>query len=456
MRGRSIIVAATCLAGLAPAAALAQETPGNLARATPAPLRLTLADALSRGLTNNIAAVLARQGVESAEGARMAALSGLLPTVMGRVSETKQKVNLEAFGFPIPAGTNPIVGPFNVFDARVSVSQSVFDLTSFEAARAGSQTLASAQASNADARDTVVLVCANLYLRTVIGAGLVDAVRAQLETAERLHERALNLKAAGMIPGIDVLRAEFQLQAQKQRLLVVENDVAKQKLALARAIGLPLGQAFELVDATPYAALAQRPIDDLLAEAYRRRSDLQAATARLQAAEAGRRAVLGEALPSVRFSADYGDIGNTVGSSKATYAAGIQVRVPLFQGGRVRGRLQQADAGLAAERARLDNLRSQVEYSVRAAHLDVTSASDRVTVARRGVDLANQQLVQAQDRFSAGVTSNLEVVQAQEAVAAATDSHLAALYAHNLAKLSLARALGVAAESAGDFLGGLR
>lgn len=431
---------------------------GSVARGQPEPdaIRLSLSDALSRGLANNLGAILGRQSADAAGGTRLAAMSGLLPTITARVSERRNTVNLEAYGFPLPEGTNPIVGPFNVFDARLSVSQALFDVSAIATARAGSQAAAAADASYADARDTVVLVCASLYLRAVIGAGLTDAVRAQLKTAESLHARAVTMKAAGMVPGIDVLRAEYQLQAQRQRLIVVENDLAKQKLALARAIGLPLGQRFELTDTAPYAELAEKPIDELVAEAYASRADLRSAVALVGAAEATRQAVLGEALPAVTFTADYGGIGRTVASSKVTYTAGVQLRVPLFQGGRVRGRLIQADAGLAQQRAVLEELRGRIEYEVRTAHLDLVAADERVHVARRGVELAEQQVSQAQDRFAAGVANNLEVVQAQEAVAGATDSYLSALYAHNLAKLSVARALGVTEEAAGRYLGGLK
>ena len=425
-------------------------------RPTPDTLRLTLADAISRGLAHNLAAILGRQEVAAAGGARLAALSALLPTVTGGVMESRQVINLEAYGIPLPAGTNPVVGPFDIFDARLSLSQSVFDLSAIGAARAGAQAKAAAEASYADARDAVVVVCANLYLRAVIGAGVVDAVRAQLKTAEALHVQAVDMKAAGVVPGIDVLRADVRLQTERQRLIVAENEVAKQKLALARAIGLPLEQNFELADTAPYATIAAKPLGDLLVEAYDRRSDLKSATAQLKAAEATRQATIGEALPSVRFMADFGDIGTNVSTAKATYTAGVQVRVPLFQGGRVRARLQQVDAGLAAERAMLEDLRGRIEYEVRTAYLDLAAADDRVKVAQRGVELADQQLTQAKDRFAAGVANNLEVVQAQEAVASVTDSYLSALYAHNLAKLSLARALGVAEESAGQYLGGLK
>jgi outer membrane protein TolC len=423
---------------------------------TPDPLRLSLADVLSRGLERNLAAILGQQNVSASGGARIASRAGLLPNVSGRVSETKEQINLEAFGFPIPKGTNPIVGPFDVFEARLSVSQAIFDLSAIETARAGSFAAAAAAASYADVKDTVVMVCANLYLQAVIGTGRIEAVRAQLRTAEAVHRRAVAMKAAGVIAGIDVLRAEVQLQSLQQRVISVENELAKQKLALARAIGLPLGQPFELTDEAPYAELAEQPLDAALKQAYETRADLQSAVASLKAAEAGRRSILGEALPSLRLTADYGDIGNTAGTSKATFAVAAAVRIPLFQGGRVRGRLVQADAALASQRAQLDDLRSRIDFEIRTAYLDLAAADQRAKVARSAAALANQQLDQAQDRFAAGVANHLEVVQAQEAVAAATDNSLGALYAYNLAKLSVARALGVTEESATRYLGGLK
>ena len=447
-RGSAVVVVGLILALGGPTRAAPAEGPG--------PLRLSLADALARALSHNLGAVLGREGVSAAGGARLAALSGLLPNVSGRISDTRQQINLEAFGFPIPKGTDPIVGPFTVFDARVTVTQPLFDLTAIESARAAARAASAAAASYEDVKDAVVAACAGLYLQAAIGGSRVDASRAQLRTAEAVYARAAAMKEAGVVPGIDVLRADVQRQAQQQRLIVLENEHAKQQLALARAIGLPLGQAFELSDGVPYAEVAVRPMDEALAQAYASRSDLKSALELLRAAESSRRAILGEALPSVRVTADYGDIGRTADTSKVTYAVGASVRIPLFQGGRVRGRLIQADAALAQQRAYVDDLRSGIEFEVRAACLDVTAAQQRVTVAAGALGLAEAQLEQARDRFTAGVTSTLEVVQAQEAVAAATENHLSARYAHGLARLSLARASGVAEEMASQFTGGSR
>jgi outer membrane protein TolC len=258
------------------------------------------------------------------------------------------------------------------------------------------------------------------------------------------------------VPAIEVLRAQVQLQAQQQRLIFFQNEYAKRKLSLARAIGLPLDQPFDLSDKVPYAALAPASLDDSLKQASASRADLQAAQALVRAAEDVRRAAVGSALPTVGLTADIGKIGLSTSSALRTYSVAAGVRIPIFEGNTVRARVLQADAALQQQRAQLDDLRARVDYEVRTAFLDLKASDDRVQVARGTVDLAGQQLTQAQDRFSAGVASNIEVVQAQEAVATASDNYLASLYAHNLAKLSLARALGVAEADASRLLGGTK
>jgi outer membrane protein TolC len=424
--------------------------------ATTGVLPLSLSDALARGLAHNLGALLSEQGTRAAYGARLGALSALLPTVAGGLTQAQERINLEAYGFPVPPGTSPIIGPFNVFDARVSLSQAVFDYSAIERLRATSAGESASKYAYQDARDVVVQVCSGLYLQAVTGAARVEAARALLRTADALYKRAVSLKAAGVVAGIEVLRAQVELQSQQQRLIVLENDLAKEKLALGRAIGLPSGQQFELTDRAAYAALEGMTLEDSLQRAYEARSDLRAASAAVQAAEAARRAAQGEAFPSVHVDAAYGDIGNTVGSAKMTYSVAAILRVPIFQGGRVRGRVVQADAALQQQKAQLEDLRIRIDYEVRAVFLDLKAAEEFVAVAKSTTDLASEQLAQAQDRFTAGVASNLEVVQAQDAVAAATENYLSSLYAHNLAKVSLARALGIAEKSLGQFLGGVR
>jgi outer membrane protein TolC len=245
-----------------------------------------------------------------------------------------------------------------------------------------------------------------------------------------------------------------ELQSRQQQLIVARNDFAKQKLSLSRIIGLPPGQEFTLADKAPYDQLVPPPLDEALRRAYAARPDYQAALAQVRAAELLRRAAAAEHYPSFDVEGDYGDIGVTPATSNGTFHVAGTLTVPIFQGGKAHADVLQAEATLQQARARLEDLRGQIDNDVRTALLDLHAAFDQVQVARSSIDLAEQTLAQAQDRFSAGVSDNLEVVQAQESVAAAHENYISSLYAHNLAKVELARALGNAENGVKQYLKG--
>ena len=416
--------------------------------ATPEILPLSLAEAVSRGLAHNLGVILGEQSRRGAEGGRWQALSGLLPSAGLRVSQSNQKINLQEFGFPVGPGQSPIIGPFDVAALRLGMSVPVFDYAAIQETIAGSRASDAAGHALKDARDQVVFVASALYLQAVNAASRIEAVKAQLTTAQTLYNNAVSMKQSGLVAGIDVLRAQVQVQSLRQRVIFQENELAKAKLALQRAIGIPLEQEVRLTDELPYAALEGTTLDSALQLARESREDLRALTSLVRAAEAHRDAAVGTALPTLRLNAEVGRSSNTWDSLLGTYAVSATLNVPIFQGGRVKGRVLQADAQLLQQRAQLQDLQARVDFEVRGAWLDLQSADQRVQVARSAADVANQQLVQAQDRFTAGVSSNIEVVQAQEAVATAAENLIGALSAHNLAKLALARASGVSEEQA--------
>ena len=424
--------------------------------ATSDALSLSILDAISRALEHNLGVLMAEEGIGRARGTRWRALSGLLPTVSGRVSQTRQQINLAAFGFPLPPGIPSLVGPFNLFDARVYLTQPVLDLHALNDARAEAHNIAAAQFSYKSARDLVVLVAANAYLQALAASSRADSARAQVQTAQALHTQAIDLRQNGIVAGIEVLRAEVQLNTERQRATAAQNDFEKAKLQLAHIIGLPLGQSVILVDELPEVPVPEMTLEQALDRAYQTRPDYQAAAERVRAAEAARAAIVGEALPSVHIDANYGDIGVSIPASHSTFSVAGAVNVPIFQGGRTRGRLLEADADLRDRRAQLEDLRATIYYDVRTAFLDLQASGEQLQVATSARQLAAAQLTQARDRFAAGVTGNIEVVQAQEAVALANQEYISALYLYNVSKAVLARGLGVAEELVRQFLGGVR
>jgi outer membrane protein TolC len=417
------------------------------------PLSISFLEAIDRGLKQNLGLLLSDDNTLTARGEKWKELSNLLPNVAAKGQETVQQTSIAALGFRIP-GIPRVIGPFNYVDIRASLNQSVFNWNYIQKERAAAQSLKAAEFSYKDARELVVLVTGNAYLQAIAGAARVETAEAQVQTAQTLFTRSSDQQRAGVIPAIDTLRAQVELQSRQQQLIVARNEFAKQKLALARIIGLALGQEFLLSDKAPYDLLVPPSLEEGLRRAYASRADYQAALAQTRAAELSRRAATAERYPSFELEGDYGDIGINPATSNGTFHVAGTLTVPIFQGGKVHADTLQAEATLRQARARLEDLRGQIDNDVRTALLDLNAAADQVQVARSSVDLAEQTLTQAQDRFAAGVTDNLEVVQAQESVASAHESYISSLYAHNLAKVELARALGNAEQGVKQYLKG--
>ncbi len=425
--------------------------------ATAEVLQLSFQDAIDRGLRNNLGLLLSGDQTLTARGERWKELSNLLPDLEARLQEDVQTQSLTALGFKgnlFPFPLPRVIGPFNYFDARATVSQSVFNFRDIEQERAASERLKSAKYSYKDARELVVLAVGNAYLLAIAGAARIETAGAQVSNAQALYNKAADQQKAGLTPAIDALRSQVELQTRQQQLIAARNDFAKQKLSLARIIGLPSGQEFVLTEKAPYQALTPLPIDVYLQRAYSSRSDYQAAQAQVRAAELAHRAAAAGRYPTVGLDANYGDIGVTPAQSNGTWQVNGGINIPIFAGGKVHSDLLEADSQLKQARSQLGDLRGRIDYEVRSALLDLNSAADQVEVARSSVDLAEQTLTQSRDRFSAGVTDNLEVVQAQEAVAAAHESYIESLYAHNLAKVELARSIGDAEQGVERYLKG--
>ncbi|HEX3660362.1 MAG TPA: TolC family protein [Acidobacteriaceae bacterium] len=417
----------------------------------PGVLPLSLPDAIQRGLRYNLGLLLTSQNVQSARGARLEELQALLPTATGTVKEALQESDLQAEGLRIP-GFPAIIGPYGYTDIRGSLNWSLLDLSALQNYLAQKHNFAAAQLSAQDAREMVVLTVGNAYLTVIADAALVQSAQAQVDTSQVSLNQAVANHQAGTAPLLDELRARVDYQTQQQTLISAQDAWAKDKIALARAIGLPLAQQFDLTDTAPYAPLDHVDPDTAVGEALANRADLKAMEQRLQAAERARKAATDERLPTVSFSGDYGDIGINPSHSHGTGDAVGSLDVPVFEEGKLRGDAQQAQSQLDQQRARLSDLRGQIGADVRDSILDIQAAAKSVEVARSNVDLAKEALSEAQQRYRAGVSDNLAVSQAQQAMAQADEQYVASLYRHNLAKLSLARALGVAQSNFKDYV----
>jgi len=431
----------------------AGSVPSKLA---PGVVPLSLQDAIDRGLKQNLGALLSSAEIGSARGQRWQQLSALLPHVTAAPYVADSKINLAELGITSIAGATipPADGPFSYFDARVSVTQSLFDWKSINATRAATQNLKSAEFTFKDARDLVVLAVGYTYLQAIADEARIETAEAQVKTAQALFDQANDQVNAGTSPAIDGLRAKVELQTRQQQLIQAKNNLAIQKLTVARVIGLAPGQEFELTDKSPYQPFNSITVEEAVKRAYASRSDYLAAMTDVRAAEFSRKAAIAGYLPSLAFNADVGTAGSHPSSATQVFDVRGTLSIPIFQGNSVHGDILQADARLQQTRERLDNLRAQIDSDIRTALLNLQSSAELVNVARSNIDLAEETLLQSRDRFSAGVTDTVEVVQSQEAVASAHEQYIASLYSYNFSKISLARALGLAEQGVKEYFRG--
>ena len=428
---------------------------GKVDKLVPGEIPISILDAIDRGIRHNLGLLLSQEQTQVARAEYRRSLSALLPNVSGHASDAIQQINLAAFGIPLPAGLkSPVVGPFSVMDARATMSETFLDFTALNRLRESAENEKTAKFTVQDARELVVLVVGNQYLLTVAAASRLDAAQAQLNTAKTIFEQAQDLKRAGVTAGIDVLRAQVQMQTQQQRVLAAQNQFQQQKLTLARIIGLPVSQQFRLTDTVPYAPLPEINFEEELARAYKQRPEYLAAVSRARAAELALKAARDERMPTAEVNGDFGVLGKTPATAENTYTLSAGIRIPIFQGGKIQADIAQSESELRQSRLQLEDLHNRVEQEIRASMLDVQSSNQQVAVAQQSINLAGEELKQAQDRFKAGVSGSLDVVQAQEAVATANETYIQALYLNNVAKLTLARALGVAEQQTKVFLGG--
>lgn len=419
---------------------------------------LSLQDAIGLGLKHNLGLLLSSADTRAARGQRWQELSALLPHVAVNPYIADSKVNLAQVGLGGAAANvfhiSPSVGPFSYFDARAQISQTLFDWKSINSARAAGASVKSADYTLLDANDLVVLAVGYAYFQAVADEARIATDEAQLQTAQTLFGQATDQVNAGTAADIDALRTKVELQTRQQQLIEAKNDFAIQKITVARIIGLPPSQEFDLTDKSPYLPLENIEIDQALRHAYSSRSDYRAASADVEAAELSRRAAVAGYFPSLSFGADYGTGGAHPSDSTRVYDVRGTLSIPIFTGNRVHGDIQQADARLQQARERVDSLRAQIEADVRTAVLNLQSSAEQVKVAGSNVDLADQALTQSQDRFTAGVTDTVEVVQSQEAVASAHEQYISSLYKYNFAKISLIRALGAGEQGVKQYFPG--
>jgi len=391
---------------------------------------------------------LAEETIKQAEDRKAEAKAALLPDLETSVTDRRQTTNLKAFGFNFnfPPGLGfsipTIVGPFSVFDARATASQTVLDFASIRRYQASKVNVEAAKADFDTTKNQVSDQVARAYLTTLRADAALETAHANVDLSQALLGLAQRQLQAGTGTGIEVTRAQVQLADDQQRLVVAENDRRRAGLTLMRAMGLKMDTPIELTDKLSYRPVDIGNLPEALTDANKMRAELKAQKDRETSARFNYSSAKAGRYPSVGANADYGSIGTELVGAQPTYTYGLTVHVPVFNGGRVDAQRAESLSQYRQEQTRTRDLEQQVELDVRLAFDSVHSAETEVQTAQDGLRLAEQELAQAQRRYAAGVANGIEVTDAQNRLARARDNQIAALYDYNVARIDLATATG--------------
>ena len=409
----------------------------------PASYRLTLQDAIQKALQANLNVLVAGTRVDEAEGARERSLAvALLPRVNAQTYANVQNRNLRAFGISVPGIPFPnVVGPFSNYDFRVYAQQNVIDLQSYRTFKASELAVDAGKMDERDARDLIVRSIAALYLDAQSAAARVEAARSRVTDSNALLKLASDKHEAGTATGVDVLRAQVQLANDRQALLVAQNQLKQSLLALARNLGMNPGTPLELAEPLRYQILAQSQPEALLPAALQNRADYLSLASQRQSLVEQQGASRARFYPKLSLNGNIGELGRSIGSVQTTGLIQGQIDFTVFDRDR-NGEAEQLGSRIKRIDDQIADLQRGVDEDLREALLNLNSAAEQVSVAQQGQELAQRELVLAQDRFKAGTANNVEVVTAQDELARAEENYIVAVSSHVDAKFALARAMG--------------
>jgi outer membrane protein len=415
----------------------------------PPPLKVTLEQAVSLAIKQNptqqIGLITAAEAVQDKNISRAA----LLPQADFGLTDSANRVNLRAeFGgkplISVP-GVSPLpghIGPYQVFQVGPSFSTPIFDLSLWKQYQASRRNLDAARASSLSTREQVILLVVSQYIGALRNVADVEASQSRVDLAQALYDQAADLQKEGVGTGIDTLRANVELQNEKQRLIEAENNRDASLFGLSKILNLDPRQKVELADSLSFFETPQPEVNSSIDQALEGRPEWKQIEAQEQALKYDKQAAEYSRIPTLKFQGYWQELGTSAPTVIPVYQYSAVFDVPIFTGGRIRAQIARADQEVQRIEQQKEDLRNQIGLDVKTALLNLESARNEVQVANLGVQLAREEVDQARDRFKAGVANNIEVITAQDSLSRANDNQIAALYRFNQARADFARSIG--------------
>ena len=408
----------------------------------PAPLELNLHQAVQMALRQNPSVQVAVLNLAESHKASDIALSQLLPQAGFNVSDRAIRENIEAFiGISVP-GFPQAVGPFQVFQTGATFSAPIFDLSLWRQWQASRRNITGADAQQLSVREQIVLLVVSQYLTALRSGAEINAAQAEVDLAQALYDQASDMEKHGAATGVDVLRANVELQNEKQLLIIAQTNQRIALYGLAKLLNVDPQQKITLSDQGAFFETPKVNMDQTLADAYQSRPEMKQLLAQQQALKDQKAADRDSRLPALEFDGNYEQQGTSSSTIIPTYVYEAGISLPLFTGGRIHAQIARDDLELKKIIENLQDERNQIALEVQTAAAQLESARNQVQVANLGDDLAKEEVRQSRDRFQAGVADNIEVISAQDALARADENRISALYQYSQSRANLAHAIG--------------
>lgn len=421
---------------------LAAQANGQPSTPAPGAVELNLQQAVQMALRQNPGVQIAVLNLAESREQSDIALSQLLPQADLNLSDRAVRENIQAaIGLSVP-GFPRAVGPFQVFQYGSDFSTPVFDLSLWRQWQASRKNVSGADAGQLSVREQVVLLVVSQYLTSLRSSAEISAAQAEVDLAQALYDQASDMEKHGAATGVDVLRANVELQNEKQLLIVAQTNQKVALFGLAKLLNLDPAQKISLSDQMTFFETPDINMDESLADAYQSRPEMKQLLAREQALHYEKDADRESRLPALTFGGNFEEQGISSNTAIPTYVLEAGVSLPLFTGGRIHAQIARDNLELKKINESLEDERNQIALDVQTAAAQLQSARNQVQVANLGDQLAKEEVSQSQDRFRAGVADNIEVISAQDALARADENRIAALYQYNQSRANLAHAIG--------------
>jgi outer membrane protein len=409
------------------------------------PLRLTLRDAVQLALHENPQVQVANLNVAQSQEDQAIARAGLLPQANFQAYEHTQRLAVAPlFGLQhIPSLPLPgHLGPYQVDYAGPNFSAPLFDLTLWRRWQASKEGVSTSRAQNQGVREQISMLVVSQYLGSLRAAADVKAAQSRVDLAQALYDQAADMQKNGVGTGIDTLRANVELQNERQRLIEGQTQLETSLYGLAQLMNVDPKRAIELTDQVSFFDTPTIEVDRSLEAAYSNRPEMQALLHAQRQVEFEKRQAAESRYPTLSFDGFWSEQGLTPDTAIPAYTYGFTLNVPLFTGGRIGAQRAKADLELRKVSQQEQEQRNEIALQVKTAIAQMAAARNEVDVANQAVGLAHEEVTQARDRFQAGVANNIEVITAQDALARANDNQIVALYRYNQSRADLARATG--------------